>query len=388
MKNTLVALAAILFSYFIAELVFSCLVVNHIIQQKTYYYTEAVDPSGHIHFDPLIGYQMSAVPVRYGAVVSDGRLQAHGELKGNNYGLPDHRDFSPLKTDSSIIRVAVLGDSFTASQFTQRSWLKNFEDSLNRSLPDSIEMLNFSIDGGGLANWHAILKHIIVQDSFNIDAVIYAVLGDDMSRKLHYRHEYMAGDDGNYTPIRSVGVGYHDNWDERSYPRNLEEANMWFSDGWLVLSSGEVDAIESDNWKMSIPWNAYFLHELMNWSYIIIEQFVPKATATEGRLTNDLQNQIILEMRDMHELLHVPVMCFNLPASKEQQEEAKTFAKFCGADYLNEQDPNLETDVEWDMLAIEGDGHWTLAGADFFAKNNYDALQGWLESKKVINAED
>lgn len=379
LKNTAIAIGAMALSYVMAELLYSSLVVNHFIKRRTYYFTEAAAPDGHIHFDPRIGYRMSSVPARYGAVVSDGRLQAMGTLVGNNYGLPDRRDFQPRRNDPSVFRVAVLGDSFTASQFTQRSWLQVFEDSLNRSLPDSFELLNFSVDGGGLANWHSILKNIMVKDSFDIDAVIYAVLGDDMSRKFHYRHEYLAGEEGNRSPMRSVGVGYHDNWHESSYPQSIEEAGMWFSDGWLVLTSEEIDAIESGKWKMAVPWRAYFLSEMVNGAYDLAQVLVSHAKAEDEQYPDTNRQQILLYMRQIHGDLNVPVLCFNLPGSVEQQKETEEFAQILGCDYLKEQHPVSDTDIDWDSLSIEGDGHWTQAGADFFARNNHGVLANWLE---------
>ena len=376
MKNAALFFGSLLLVYLFAEVIYSALVVNHIVKRRTIYFTEAIDPNGHIHFDSEIGYRMSKTPARYGSIVSDGRLQSMGVLVGNNYGLPDKRTFFPKKPDSTVTRIAVLGDSFTASQFTERGWLSFFQDSLNKTGTDSIELLNFSVDGGGLANWHGIMESIILKDEFDIDGVIYAICGDDLSRTFHYRHEYLRGDDGNQLSSRAVGVGYHDSWLTNSYPLELDEAEMWFSDGWVVMNSDEIDEIEGGNWKLNKEWSAYFTLEVFDLCLRALEVFTKPSLAEPNGFSDSNQLEIIERMTAMHRTLCVPTLCLSLCATNEQNIQADSFASMIGASYIQEVQPEFHHD--WESLYIEGDGHWTLAGAEFFAKNNHNQLQAWI----------
>ncbi|MCB9204916.1 MAG: hypothetical protein H6603_08065 [Flavobacteriales bacterium] len=385
MKNGLTFFIALLLSYSVAELTFSALVVHHVLLKRTYWFTEAVDPRGHIQLDPQIGYRMSPIGARYGAVSTDGRLLSKGMLFGNNYGLPDKRDFLPHRSDSTIFRIAVLGDSFTASQFTNRTWLECFEDSLNRSLPDSIELLNFSVDGGGLANWHGIVKHILVKDSFELDAVIYAVIGGDLGRTFHFRHEFLEDEPGNATEKRGIGLGYTEDWNEERYPTQPEASGRWFfMEEWQVLSSEEVNQIEAGNWSYDMPWRPYFLNTILETAEDWINVFIHEAVARPPSPFEPGQQRLIKEMDRMHRTLGVPVLCFSLPGDPGQCKEASHFAEMIHAGHIREQGLYYELGESHSSMVIEGDGHWNDAGAKAFAKNNHDPLSTWITQR--INA--
>lgn len=380
MKNFALFFGSLLSIYLLAELIYSGLVVNQTLKRRTIYFTEALDPHGHIHFDSEIGYRMSEIPARYGSIVSDGRLQSMGVLFGNNYGLPDKRTFFPKKPDTTVTRIAVLGDSFTASQFTERGWLDFFQDSLNDGPDQRIELLNFSVDGGGLANWHGIMENIILKDQFEIDGVIYAICCEDLRRTFHYRHEYLKNENGNQMDYRAVGVGYNDGWSTRSYPKSLQDTDMWFSDGWVVMKPEEIDQIENGKWSLKKDWAPYFSIELFEYWLRITESLTTPSTAETVPFTDTAQLNVIRNMEEIHKTLNVSVLCLTLCATNEQIADAVAFSEVIGARHMDVQLPEAESPEIGDSWYIEGDGHWTMLGAEEFARHNHDTIAAWVLS--------
>src|SRR3972149_4582880 len=113
-----------------------------------------------MHFDSIRGYRLERTPSRT-ARITNGIIEYIGQLQGNNMGFPDREDFTAKRLNLKGRRFAVFGDSFTERP---------------------LELLNFSIDGGGLANWWSVLTRIVKAEGYEIDGVVFVVFPPDLLR--------------------------------------------------------------------------------------------------------------------------------------------------------------------------------------------------------------
>lgn len=382
-SNIILSILSAAMAYMFAEGVYSLLVVSNIIEQKTIWFIEETDPKGNFQFDPLIGYRISKKPSRFGAVTSAGSLESLGILQGNDVGLPDTRDFLSGNTDSSVCRIGVLGDSFTASQFRSRSWLKCFEDSLNRVYQDSIQLLNLACDGGGLANWCEILDHIIVQNNLELDAIVYAVLGSDLDRTFHYRHHYAKTRFPFDSIHGSVGFSYHENWLPMTYPDSVPDPEtMFYVDCFKTLNTVEVNQIEGGQWKVQKPLDFYFYLRLRSLFDNLLSTLFTKALAEPSCVFSEDKKNLINQMKILHKELNIPVLVFSLEPDDSDVQFHQAFANILEAEYL--RDKKIKGRDFRKEYRIEGDGHWTSKGAEFFARENHARFANWMKSKGLI----
>ena len=157
-KKILFFLVLIVGPYVLVESIFSGLYVYGLLLPPTSgWFFE--DSHQTLHFDPVRGYNLTSTPSRI-ARVTLGQIEYIGELKGNSQGFPDRDDFGPGRSSAVHKRIAVFGDSMTAGQFLQQNWPDAVER-IPRGSSIPVELLNFSVDGGGLANWWSILTRIV-----------------------------------------------------------------------------------------------------------------------------------------------------------------------------------------------------------------------------------
>jgi len=90
-----------------------------------------------------------------------------GHIRGNNQGFPDRDDFHPRRERADGARLAVMGDSFTSAQFIEMNWPDRVEERFAAS-GGRITLMNFAVDGAGLANWWSIPSGIIEPDGANL----------------------------------------------------------------------------------------------------------------------------------------------------------------------------------------------------------------------------
>jgi len=151
-RRILFSLVPLLVLYLVAELAATLLYQRGIIEPESFWIYEENEAGWTYRFDPVLGYVISPEPSRLATTVSNGMIEAVGTIRGNNLGFPDRDDFHPPRDGSGRRRFAVFGDSFTATQYIARNWPDTAED-LTREGPAPLELLNFSVDGGGLVNW-------------------------------------------------------------------------------------------------------------------------------------------------------------------------------------------------------------------------------------------
>ncbi len=331
--NFLLVLLSIIITYLVAEVVYSWLYVNKVIKPvETLWFHEATDPGGNIKYDSVTGYRISSIPSRYGVILSDGTTESIGVLKGNNWGFPDKRDFEPRKSNPQIKRIAVFGDSYTASQFTVQSWPEIAEVKLNELSDDSVIFMNFSVDGGGLANWHSIIRNIILAEGFEIDAVIFAVMGDDLDRKFMWK------DDGlQNSSERKLAFNYFASWQQPRAGEFEDITDVMYMPNYLILDSAEVDAIEKGTWTYELQreLKPYLIEKLKRTLGQIDfkKMFSHRQRGGSTTFFEPEQSALITDMSEILSQMHVPVLTLSLYTDDER---CRAFAAMMHATFISD----------------------------------------------------
>lgn len=372
---------SVVFSYIIAELAYSYLYINHFVGKKTLWFHEASDPGNNIVFNPYIGYKISKTPSRFGAVTSEGKLESMGMMQGNNFGFPDERDFPINPKDTAITRIAILGDSFTASQFTNKSWVEIIEDSLNIESEDSILLMNFSLDGGGLGNWHSIVKNIILKNNFKLDGIVFAIMGDNLDRKFMWGNDHILSDDK-----YAFAVGRNLTWDPALNPVYEDTLNPIFLENYLVLPNHEVNKIVQGNWMPQRKIKAYLYDAFKQTIRKLIFQFkypeiFQTAHAEQPGFFTPEQRQLIHDLSRDCQKLDIPVLTLSFLTN---HQNSKGFAKILNSHFLDDkafQSCMLNTKQK---INIEGDAHWNNDGVSLFAKSMYADFRKALTEANII----
>jgi hypothetical protein len=158
------------------------------------------DSGRTIRFDPIRGYRLSSTPSRF-ARISHGEVEYVGHIRGNNQGFPDRDDFHPRRERADGARLAVMGDSFTSAQFIEMNWPDRVEERIAAS-GGRITLMNFAVDGAGLANWWSILRGIIEPEAYELDGIIFACYWGDLRRPFTFA-DHTVGTRANLTRLRT-----------------------------------------------------------------------------------------------------------------------------------------------------------------------------------------
>jgi hypothetical protein len=379
-KRVLLFFSVLILSYAVAEAVYSTLIISGVLQgRKTIWFQESVPGNTVVTFDPVVGYKIGNVQSRYGAVRDDGVVESLGLLHGNNLGFPDSKDFYLSPIDTTVKRIAVLGDSFTASQFTKRSWVEVLESEMNELLSDSIELYNFAIDGGGVANWSSIIENLFVQKGFHFDGLIFAIASDDLDRKFHWRQEYT------YNGKDDLALGYFKDWFPEEIVSDTGDLIDWKKPCIAVLDSSEVDLIVEGRY-FEIEFLPYFLIDckglVVKTIQFIEDLFVSQAVASSGdNLFDDGQLSLIQDLGRNCNKLGVPILTL---AIGTDEDKALSFSKLMGGEYITAQDFYGWTDTTTTSYIILRDGHWNQNGANFFAMYIEEPIAEWFSRAEII----
>ena len=192
-----------------------------------------------LHFDPIAGIRLSSTPSRY-ARITNGALEYIGHLRGNNQGFPDRDDMHPNRSNPASLRLAVFGDSFTAGQFLKIDWPDLAED-LTRQTSQPLELLNFSVDGAGLANWWSVLTRMVQPQKYQLDGVVFAVFYGDLRRGFSIT-EYQG-----YTHPMFARVP---SWNPQTFPLTPEQAQTYYDPAEpTIVGRKEFDAFLAGTWR-------------------------------------------------------------------------------------------------------------------------------------------
>lgn len=333
-------------------------------------------PGETIRFDPIRGYLLTATPSRV-ARVNHGKLEYAGSFRGNAQGFASRHDFSIRRSAAIERRIAVFGDSFTAETmepFNSLNWPDRVEER-GRGLGDDkrpLVMLNFAVDGGGLANWASVLSNIVVKDGYELDGIVFAVAWDDLDRKFAMFDQL---DAQRFAHARAS------TWDVDSQPRTRSEARVLLeNDSNLadryILSSAGFDAFLMGRWRPR-RWRFQISARLAR---LIATLTKPKPKEAAVAFEPG-QIALIKEIRQLASERSWPIYVAYIPdreelldptsrtdVEKSRFEKAKKFSEMLGALFLDGREAfrGLTSEqIKSDWFPI--DGHWNQGGSDRFA---------------------
>jgi hypothetical protein len=334
-----------------------------------------------IHFDPVSGKRVMPIGARW-ARITKGTVEYVGLLKGNNEGFSDRDDFAVKRSQSKKRRFAVFGDSFSTAQYIQKNW-PDFVEDTTRAREPPLELLNFAIDGGGLANWWSILTKIVERERYEIDGVIFAVLDGDL-----YRGFYVEEHHGTSRPL-SARIP---TWDPRFFPKTLKEARpyLYELDGYIV-SAAKFDAALCGKWTpkrlplAGIAWGRF----ARRWEKIVDRLRAGLTKTAEDHLraglTETARVALIQDMRRSLNSLKVPVLVVSVPHREELLRDGdsiqvpaatRQFAELLRAKLVNGGrafQGLTAAAIRADWLPY--DGHWGQGGSDRFGRFMADILR-------------
>lgn len=375
-------LAAIaLVTYAVFEAAVSALYVKGVLEPRSSIWL--YEESGKtVHFDPVRGYRLSGDASRI-TRITRGVVEYVGVLKGNNQGFPDRDDFAPSAEEPSGRRFAVFGDSYTAAQFLTLNWPDRVEE-LARADGTSLRLLNFSTDGGGLANWWSVLTRLVEEQSYEIDGVVFAVIPGDLWRGFS-----VSDHRGYERPM----FGRVPSWNPEDFPRTLDEARKYLSpftmDAYIVPADAFDRALAME-WRPAYnrPLRPYFAAKV--WRALRDRRPAEYRSAPGPRAFDSFdrwQAWMVEDMARSARALGVPVMVVHLPSREELLRgdfeapppvDATLFARMLDARLVDgKQAFSGRSAEEIRDLWLPYDAHWGQSGSDVFARYMADILGQW-----------
>ncbi len=362
-------------AYVLAELTYTALapVSAGTVGPNTFWVIEDKDS---FRFDPILGYRTSQNPVRF-ARVTNGTVEYVGTFHGNAQGFQSSKDFTVKKPAGIRHRDIVLGDCFSSGSFVETNWPTRVE----ASCPDR-ELLNFSIDGVGLANWWSILARYIEPNHYEFDSVIFAAIANDLNRP------FVVAD---WRRDTSVMIGYAV-WSRDSFALDSKRAfHLLNYLTMLKVTPDDFDAsIKEGRLHQGVERRSLSRPRLATW--IANELFpkppcakepppytpacpVPEVRACSGNeFFNAVQMSVILDIRDRLARRHTPVTVIYIAgreeilAHRDESVRVRKFADLLGARFLDGSAAyRALKEKEIRACYLPYDGHWNQAGSDRFA---------------------
>jgi hypothetical protein len=317
-----------------------------------------------------------------------------GRLRGNAQGFPDRDDFSPERPRAETLRVAVFGDSFTSGQFLEKNWPDTAEDLANENHgPGRVELLNFSIDGGGLANWWSILKHILEKEDYHVDALLFPVFHGDLYR--------------GFSIAEHRGYSRHmfnrlESWNVDDWPKTDVEARQYLEplDGYIVTKD-EFDKALDGEWlpSLSRPWRPYFAISAVNLLARLAgdnESSADKHSNTERLSADELfssgQEALIKDIADFAKRKAIPIIVVRVPSQDDLIEkigprmDTYHFSRLLDARFVDGRFAYKGwTDEQISSGFFPFDHHWNQIGSNAFARYMVYVLEEEFAADLVDN---
>jgi hypothetical protein len=334
-----------------------------------------------LRFDPIRGRYYTPTPNRV-AYYDHGILEYLAVQQGNSLGFPDRDEFGPRRDLPEARRVAVFGDSFTAASYLQKNWPEQVEE----LVPDApLQLLNFSLDGGGLANWWSVLTRFVGPQQYELDGVIFAVYPGDLRRKFAF---------GEGRGNRFVLGGSASSWDPATWPATEEAARQQMVPNRVMykISPAEFDAAMRTGWQPPVE------RRLGLKLPVAVQQMLPylRAKYMEGRAHLGMdrfrgfdpgREKLIGEMGELLRQRKTPVLVVFVPSRthllgswqhREALEETRAFAAALGAEFVDGSRAFQElTEEEIRAHWLRYDAHWNQRGSDRFAAFMAQVLRPW-----------
>lgn len=385
-RKVLYSLLPALLVYVVAEAIATTLYLRGDMDPVSIWIHEEIEDGSTIQFDPITGYRLTQTPSRMACIATNGVVESVGTIRGNNQGFPDRDDFEAKKSGPSLHRFAVFGDSFSAAQYLEVNWPDRSEELAGES-GIALELLNFSIDGGGYLNWWRALQGVIDADGYELDGVIFAVYGNDLRRPFVIWDDRVVptGPDG----TRSIGFGTVHTFDAAELPKTDAEARPYFHGlpRWQIVSTAQLDRMlrgeirPSDGRSFRLSLTRRLLDAISQAAGTSPGPSHPEAYSDSDVLAFDSaypgRNGVWTDMRHFLEERRLPSLVIDVPSRERllrdlgTNAEAEAFARILDASYVDgaEAFAGLSPDEIRDCW-LPYDGHWGQLGSDRFA--------GWM----------
>ncbi len=360
------------------EFIYSSLSVYGVIYPTSSFWV--FEESGKtVQFDPIIGLRYTTIPSR-SARITNGQAEYVATFRGNTQGFPDQDDFVPERREAAI-RLAVLGDSFTAGEHLPVNWPERVE-MLARVDAYPLELLNFSVSGGGLANWWSIVTRHVALQAYELDGLVFAVFEGDLRRSFSF---------SDHRGYRRHVFARSPSWNPSDWPKTLEEARNLLQEleGFIVDAQTFERAIHGQwNPYLPRPWRLYATLRLQE----LLQRYTGDAVPARmpPRLPSELpfqkgQLDLIGDIKRFLDERDLPVLIVTIPSREALLAQAPVpadsaeFARLLGGTLVD----GTAAFAGMTEAAVRGhwlpqDGHWAEAGSDRFAAWFYRYLIDWL----------
>ena len=341
-----------------------------------------------VRFHPVKGYDLTRTSSRF-ARITAGKTEFVGSFVGNAQGMPDRDDFTITRQTSGTHRYAVLGDSYSSAPYLGITWPDRVEDAFN-SEDRRLELLNFSTDGGGLANWASNIDGLLAAEGYEIDGLIIAVFGDDLRRRFSIAD---GRDRKHYAFARVPG------WNPAKYPQTRQAANRLLDSHEIRnaynLNTAEFDAALAGAWQPDTPWEFKLTgavrHYIPHWwrkyqRYLASPRHNEHPRDASGSGFNTGQLELIASIRRYADSRAIPIHVLYLPdlaeasgKSSQHLREVKAFAELLHARFTDGRAAfsGIEPD-NLNPLWFPNDKHWNQAGSDTFAEFMTQQINNWI----------
>jgi hypothetical protein len=329
-----------------------------------------------VQFDPIRGFILTRQPSRWSRI-TNGTIEFVGWFKGNSQGFPTRTDFAPARPDGSTRRIAVFGDSFSAGDYLDTNWPDRMQ-ALAEANGEKLQLLNFSLDGVGLANWWSILTRLVEAQNYELDGIVFVVFDNDLERKLLVAENH--GSSHTWRYCRS--------WNPQTYPATLEQTQScpFTLKNTYTVSDSEFEQALHKKWPPSIPRSGFRPALAMQISDALDRWWDSRQKALAKAPGFDPQQaRLIDDMGRFVSTRKLPVLVVFLPKRDRlvqstwkddpYRAETQNFAQRIGARFVDgsEAFANMRpTDVR--KCFFPYDSHWNQAGSDRFANFMLDLI--------------
>jgi len=344
-----------------------------------------------IILDPIRGFKLLDQPSRI-LRITKGDIEYYGKEVGNNQYFQDRDDWLPNKSNQSNSRWAVFGNSFTAAPYLEINWPDLVEDQV-----DKLVLMNFSIDGGGLANWYSILTNIIESENYDIDGIIIANFRGNLYRGFTIADQ---SDNDKYMFNR---IGFN----EKEWPRTRSEAVNYLNPSsyafYVDPNIFENILYKQEHWKKNlinimmshgIEYNKGFkirlagIDDVYSLAIGLLRKYLPDKYKTflremqyklmYGGSFSEEQLLMIEKIKEYKTKRKIPIIVIDLPTKSQLLE--KNFDSHVGTlEFMKLVETNSYYNfakIAYDYSSTDEvfenyfpyDGHWNQKGSDKFAR--------------------
>lgn len=398
-------MTTLLVSYGAAEGILTAFYLRGDVEPQSIWVHAIEGRDSAVQFDPVLGYRLGTDSTRMMIIGSDGTVEAEGVFRGNNVGAPDNDDFVAQRGTDKRKRFVVFGDSFTSGLYMERSW-PDVAEELSQQQGTPVELLNFSIDGGGLANWQQVLTRIIVAENYEIDGVVFAVFGTDLNRPFTFWDQVVPGNNRQMLLGRLTGFDRRGH-DQAQRQRGFERDHLQPLETWQVVSPQVFDDYLTGQRRPSLsrPFRFYLADKCRT----LIDGFLQRPDDSrllleslrhlpDAELFFHDRRQVVTQIEQSLQKTRLPALVVHIPyrevllsragISSETTEfyleavgelwETQAFARLIHADFVDGSEAFKGCSVEeirgcW----LPQDGHWNQDGAERFARYLAPILQKW-----------